>query len=172
MANFYLPIFNSSVKPDSTGNATFGPPTDAGFTNASELALILKDDASECGVYYNVPVFIGGLTASAASLEILWGINSGTTEEVAFRHDYKCVAEDEDLDFDPKSSSDESHTGQLSAAHATAKRLRKKSISLTYGNFVDGKISRGWFGRDNDDADDDIAADVVVFAAYIKVTAS
>lgn len=172
MATFYLPVFNSSVKPDSTGKAVFVPPTDAGFTNASELALILQDDASECGVYFNVPISIAGLTASAATLELEWGINSGTTEEIAFRFDYKCVAADEDTDFDPKTSSDESLTGQLSAAHATAKRLRTKSITLTHGNLVDGEVLRGWFGRDNDDADDDIAADAVVFKAHIKVTAS
>jgi hypothetical protein len=172
MSEFYFPIFNNSIKPDSTGKAFFGPPTLAGFANATELALILMDDAAECGVYYNFPIKIAGLTASAATLEILWGVNSGTTEEVAFRNDYACVAADEDTDFDPKSSSDESLTGQLSAAHATAKRLRAKSITLIHGNFVDGKLCRGWFGRDNDDANDDIAADVVVFSAYIKITAS
>jgi hypothetical protein len=172
MAKFIIPILNSSAKPDSTGKAFFGPPTYAGFTNAGEIALILKDDAAECGIYFNAEILLAGLTASAATLEIDWAVNSGTAEEVAFRADYKCVAADEDTDFDPKSTSDESLTGQLSAAHATAKRRRRKSITLTHGNLVDGEILRGWFGRDNDDADDDIAEDIVIFKAWIEVIAS
>lgn len=171
MTIFILPLFNSTVMPDTTGKAFFAPPSNHGFSNAVELALILADDASECGVYADVLIAIAGLIPSAAVLRIQWAINSGTAEEIAFRFDYKCVDVGEDTDFDPKVSSDESLTGQLSAAHATAKRLREKSITLTHGNFADQDLCRLWFGRDNDHADDDIAVDAVIFKAWIEITA-
>jgi len=166
-------LLNKSMINDATGMVRVDKPTNRGFTNTKALALILPDREVDCGMYGQTHVNLLGLTTiTSAKLYLPWSVNVSTEEETAFSFKYKMYGLGQDTDFDLDVDSDESFVGQLSAAHLVPKRLRVKLITLDHTKFEDNKFIQYWLGRNNENADDDIAADLVVWSPFIEVTAS
>ena len=167
-----MPVFNIPVShiggalPEDE-NVFYDSVQNHGWSNMDGIGLILKDQAATKVLKGQSEVHLDGKTPSAAKLIILCAVNSADTSDLAFYFGYRNVNATEDSD---QGTFQETLSNQTVAGPGTALELIQKEVTLTHGNFVDEDLMQFEFGIDG--ANHAIVANIVVFAAWVAITAA
>lgn len=166
MADLYHPLFNGLTVPDGSGNVWIEP-FDVAASNDVWKFLVwrLKDTSTRIGI--RGCTFIPNDYNTSGTSQILVPCTStAISGNYVLDFDYRAIGGDD------AESMDQSGTQQsvtvTDAAPGASLRLLRPVMSITAGNLAPGDLLEWELFRDGADGSDTMAADLILFGAWLK----
>lgn len=162
MATHYVPVL-SGMRPNATGDVFFGASDIFGPATPDPVDLLAYVQGSNkrgASVAFRVPEDYVG----TAAIVVAWASSSTAGSNVVWDVDYRAVASAESFN----QATNQENVSTTTADSTTAWNQVVSTLSLTSSNLVAGDVVTLTVARDQADASDTLAADVLVWGIWFK----
>lgn len=163
MATHIIPIMNWTTQPDGSGDAYFDIYSNIETTPQYDMEVLVLVAATTTKITISGSFRVPKNYVGSATFRCLWTCNA-TSGDWEFDLEYRSIAIGEAGD----PTTDQETLNVNDTAPGTAFLIQEAVLTPTASNFAVDDIVFFKFGRDDTDAGDTLAADVIVFGLYFQ----